>query len=753
MTFRLLSCLVLTAASTVATAVAQVPGYNSKQFRIEQIDAGHWRFTGQVELENEEVEGQKFYANVVDLFTDDNRVEASGNVVYETATARIASERAVFFTRLGTGTFYSAAGLASLGERADKSMFGTLEPDVYFYGEILEKTGEDRYKITKGGFTTCVQPSPRWELVAGSASINVGDYAILRNAVMRVKDVPIFYLPIMYYPIQDDDRATGFLLPTYGNSRYQGSSVSNAFFWAISRSQDMTVLHDWFAQTGQGYGTEYRWMRSATNVGNLRAYRLMQKAATVNGVPLPESRSVLLNGAISQDLPLRLKARARIDYSSNLTLNQLYSQDVYNATQSQSTWNGNVSGSWQFLNASATAARSQQYFNQTYSRVTGSMPSVTAAVSNRKLPRLPVYFALQSEASHPLYILHDRGVELDQSIGRFDFAPSVRMPINRLTFINVNLNVLNRTTWYSESLNQLGLQVPEDYTRNYTEFRAEVLGPVFSKVYTPNNAVADRLKHVIEPAFSVQRITEIPGEAKVVTLGSSYDRVVGGVTRLTYGLTNRVLVRKAAKSATASPLASAPRDLLTASLSQSYYTDPRASQYDPTYQSSYVDTGGGRPPSNFSPVSLNVRSQVATHIGATYRMEYDAAETKLLSMSTGGDYGTPTRQLGLAWSRSLSSFYPTNTLNGSTRFTVLDNRLGTTYSIYWDIQQDKIVQQRVVAHYNAQCCGILVQYQEFSYGSFGSTPFPKDRRFNLGFTLAGLGTFSNFFGNFGGAGY
>ena len=102
-------------------------------------------------------------------------------------------------------------------------MFGALEPDVYFYGELLEKVGEDRYKITKGGFTTCVQPTPRWELVAGSASINVGDYAILRNAVMRVKDVPVFYLPIIYYPIQDDDRATGFLLPTYGRSTFRGS--------------------------------------------------------------------------------------------------------------------------------------------------------------------------------------------------------------------------------------------------------------------------------------------------------------------------------------------------------------------------------------------------------------------------------------------------------------------------------------------------------------------------------------------------
>jgi lipopolysaccharide assembly outer membrane protein LptD (OstA) len=742
--------LVVLALLLPAAASAQVPGYNSKQFRIEQIDEGHWRFTGQVELENEEVAGQKFYANVVDLFTADDRIEASGHVVYETATARIAAERAVFFTRAGTGTFFTASGLASLGEQADRSMFGALEPDVYFYGDMIEKTGEDRYKITRGGFTTCVQPTPRWELVAGSASINVGDYAVLRNAVMRVKDVPVFYLPILYYPIQDDDRATGFLMPTYGRSLYQGSSISNAFFWAMSRSQDLTVMHDWFAQTGQGYGTEYRWVRSAANSGNVRAYRLLQKSATVNGTPIPESRSVLVNGGLSQDLPFNLKGRARIDYPSNLTLNQLYSRDIYAATQSLSTWTGSVSGAWQFLAASATAQRSQQFFSTTYSRTTGSLPSVTASISNRRLGPLPIYFAMQSDASRPLFVLRDGDEEIDNSIARFDFTPTLRAPINRLSFLTLNLNLAYRTTWYSESLDADNQQVPEDYTRRYADFRAELLGPVFSRVFTPNNFLADRLKHVIEPSLTVQRITKIDGEDRVVLLGSSYDRVVGGVTRLTYGLTNRVLVRKAAKEPNASSLSSAPRDLLTASLSQSYYTDQRASRFDPTYQSSYIDFSGGRPPSNFSPVALNVRSQPLTSLGATLRMEYDADERKLLSMSTGGDYGNPGRQVSVAWSRSLSSFFPTNTLNARTNLTFQEGRLGANYSMHWDIQRDTLVQQRIVGFYNAQCCGLLFEYQQFSYGSFGATPFPKDRRFNVGFTLAGLGTFSNFFGNFGG---
>ncbi len=752
MTPRLLVCTALLAALHAAAASAQVPGYDSKQMRMEQVDANHWRLTGQVESENLEVKGQKFYANVIDIYLDTHRLEASGNVLYETPTSRIAAERVVFNTRAGTGTFYTASGLASIGDRADKSMFGALEPDVYFYGDVLEKVGEDKYKVTKGGFTTCVQPTPRWEMVAGSITINVGDYAVLRNAVMHVKDVPVFYLPILYYPIQDDGRATGFLLPTYGRSTYQGQSVSNAFFWAISRSQDLSLMHDWYTATGQGYGSEYRWVTTPTSNGTLRAYRLSQKAATVNGFQLAEQKSFLVNGGITQDLPLNLKGRARIDYSSSLQVNQYYSRDIYNATQSQSTVTGSVSGSWQFVNASLTGTRNQLFFNQTASVISGSLPSLTAAVSNRRLGRLPVFFALQSEASRPIYIQKNGEQEINSSLSKIDITPTLRAPISTLPFLNANLNVSYRTTRYSESLVD-GVPSEVPYTRRYAEMRADFVGPVFSKVYTPNNFLADRLKHVIEPAFSVQRITAIDGEDRIVLLGSSYDRVVGGVTRMTYGLTNRVLVRKAPKTPNPSALASAPRELLTASITQTYYTDQRASSFDPTYSSSYVDTGGGRAPSNYSPISMQVRTQPTQLVGASVRTEYDYTSKKMLSLSSGGDFTTPTTQVRLAWSKSLSSFYPTNSVNGSTRLNLMGGRLGGDYSINWDIQRDVVIQQRVTAFYNAQCCGIIVEYQQYNPGGFSGTSYPQDRRFNLGFTLAGIGTFSNFFGNMGGRNY
>ena len=97
--------------------------------------------------------------------------------------------------------------------------------------------------------------------------INLDDYAIARNTVLQVKGVPVMYLPIIYYPIQDDERATGFLLPTYGTSTLRGQAISNAFFWAIGRSQDATFFHDWFTKAGQGVGAEYRYVSGAQSFG------------------------------------------------------------------------------------------------------------------------------------------------------------------------------------------------------------------------------------------------------------------------------------------------------------------------------------------------------------------------------------------------------------------------------------------------------------------------------------------------------
>jgi len=73
-----------------------------------------------------------------------------------------------------------------------------------------------------------------------------------------------------------------------------------------------------------------------------------------------------------------------------------------------------------------------------------------------------------------------------------------------------------------------------------------------------------------------------------------------------------------------------------------------------------------------------------------------------------------------------------------------------TYSLSWDISRRYIVSHGIVGSYMAQCCGIQAEFQRYNYPTGLGLPFSADKRFNLAFVLAGVGTFSNFFGAFGG---
>ena len=61
-------------------------------------------------------------------------------------------------------------------------------------------------------------------------------------------------------------------------------------------------------------------------------------------------------------------------------------------------------------------------------------------------------------------------------------------------------------------------------------------------------------------------------------------------------------------------------------------------------------------------------------------------------------------------------------------------------------------QDRMLVYYNSQCCGIAVDYRNTRPGQGSVLLARGNRTFNLIFTLAGIGSFANPFGAFGGGG-
>ena len=755
----LFSCVVCLLAA--APAAAQQPAapppspaallttlLNAKGYRTE-IEGDHIRIVDAVEIPMPS--GDTFFADQVDIYTDTSRLIATGNVVVANAEGRISANRVEFDLATGTGTFHQAWGIMTLSAAANPVQLGAADADVYFHGDVIEKLGPRRYKITRGGFTTCVQPTPRWEVVSGSVTITLDDYAMATNTVLRVKGVPVMYLPVIYYPMHDEERSTGFLMPTYGTSTLRGQALSNAFFWAIDRSQDATFFHDWFTRAGQGAGGEYRYVSSASSGGNIRLYRWAQNRAeyTTNGVVtvLPADTSYEVMGSATQSLGPAIRLRGRVDHSSNIVTQQLLHQNVYRASNPIRVVEGGASGVWGTLSANALYQRTEVFSSQTQSTVYGSTPRLNASVAPQRLFGSPVYGSLTSEYAHlPYQSLTSGATVSDLSVSRMDVVPNIRVPLSRLTFLTVNSTAAYRTTYYSKSLNAQGVTIPEPYTRRYASVRSDVIGPVFTKIWdTPESLLSERMKHVIEPAFSVDYTSGLPQVRRVPFTADATEYVVGGATRFTYGLNNRLFYR----GRTVNGVRGVTQEFVTVGVQQTYYTKPEASRYDFQYYGNPSRTV----PTDLSPVAVTVRVAPRPTVNASARLEYDVTGIGLQAISSALAMSTvsgSSASVGYTRVRYNRGPWASDYLSGSATASLLQRRLNASYSLNWDILRSYVVNQTIAASYMAQCCGIQVDFQNFNYPTAVGIPIPSDRRFNFGFVLAGLGTFSNFFGAFGG---
>ena len=718
---------------------------SSEQNRYEQISATHFQFVGAVEMN---LGSSRFFADQIDVFTDTFQILASGNVVFASGEGMVAADRVEFDVVNGLGTFYEASGILALGAAADPAQFGTQDADVYFYAEVLEKTGTRSYRLTRGGFSTCVQPTPRWEMTSGDITLNLDEYAIARNMVLRVKGVPVFYLPIIYYPIQEDNRATGLLMPSFGASTLRGPSISNAFFWAIGRSQDATFFYDWFTRAGQGLGTEYRYASGPSSSGRIRMYRFSQDATIFEstGEALPAQSSYEVSASMTQVLGTRLRARARVDYFSDVVSQQLFNQNLFQATRQTRLVEAGLSGTFGPLQASAQYQRNELFSNRQDTVLFGSTPRLTADLAQQRLFGSTVYGSLSSEFSYqPYRFLSDGVVTRDDTRAVFQVAPQLRVPLSRLTYLSVNTSATHRVTYYSRSVSPDGERAePVSLTRQFLALETEFVGPVLNRIWDTDSDFAERLKHVIEPTVGIEYATEFGGSERAPLLPLSVDSSIDNALNITYGVTNRFFARARAQG----PITGQTREFLMVALRQTWYSNEEAGQFDTSYASSFL----GQELTDLSPIALTARVTPSRAVDGNLSLEYNVSGGGLRSATVGARFSSGRNSTSFNYSRRqlLPESDPDSFLIGSTSLSTRNGRMSGSYTLSWDIARQYISNQAITATYLAQCCGLQFEFQNYSYPSSSGFPIPADRRFNFGVVLAGLGTFSNFFGSFGG---
>lgn len=152
----------------------------------------------------------------------------------------------------------------------------TRDGNLRVKGERMEKLGPDEYRLSRGSFTTCDAVPPSWEFTASDLDVTLEGYAVGRNVVFSVADLPVFYTPYIIFPAKTE-RQSGLLFPKFGNSSKNGFLLDIPYYWAVSPSAEVTFDLDIRTSRGYGAGADIAYLRPGGSYGSIKTYAVYDK--------------------------------------------------------------------------------------------------------------------------------------------------------------------------------------------------------------------------------------------------------------------------------------------------------------------------------------------------------------------------------------------------------------------------------------------------------------------------------------------
>jgi LPS-assembly protein len=131
-------------------------------------------------------------------------------------------------------------------------------------GKINNNNG--KFDLIDTIYTTCKDLSekneticPSWSLKTKETQHNKNKKKIIhRHPVLRLKNIPVFYLPYVSHPDPSVERQSGFLPPIIKTFSDMGRTVKTPYFWAISNDKDLTISPTYYFDEEPMFQASYR---------------------------------------------------------------------------------------------------------------------------------------------------------------------------------------------------------------------------------------------------------------------------------------------------------------------------------------------------------------------------------------------------------------------------------------------------------------------------------------------------------------
>ena len=723
----------------------------------------------------------RMQADEIIIYEVDNRLVAKGSVIFDQGDdQRITGSTATWNYRTKLGVFENATGFTNQTDD------GTI---LYFTADRVERLGLNEIEITNGKFTACDEAVPKWSFTAAKANIKTNDKLRIRNAKFRIKDVPVMVVPFATIPIKQQDRSSGFLLPTVGYSGRKGLRLSTAYYQTLGQSADVTFRGDLYSARGFGYGLDLRTRANSRSYFNVGFYAVKDRVFGPNAGPAtPDQGGSIVYADGVHYFPNGFTAAADVRLTSSLAFRQEFADGVQQIISPIEVSQVFVNKSWNSYTLNLLS-RAQVISIPNVREKTRNLPSINFEKRPSMLSFLDgVYFSFKTslegvsrreEVDNVVLYRQMTGtdpISTPSIVQRFDIYPQITVPF-QTKYFNFTATGAIRATYYSNSFNDMRKVVGSDVIRKYGEFTFDIRPAALAKnYYGKDNAF--RFRHVIEPFATYRLVKGVNNYNRIIRF--DYIDTATNTNEIEFGVTNRIYTRRYTEAVTAETqrllLQAAPDsgekkdvqpyEIFTLTVRGKYFFDKtfggaliagRRNQLEPITALSFYTFGGV--PRRFSPINIDATYRPQRTIFVNSRMDVGLQGGGLRAVSATVGYDTPLVKLfqtfyytrAVTLIPSLAQYANADgkepgTLRGSqwSPSLLVGRRDRGPYagtSFFFDFQnrratrQNPLISSLFTVGYTYDCCSLALQYYTFNVG------VRKENKLTFSFRLNGIGTF------------
>lgn len=246
--------------------------------RVHSPDEDTWVLEGDVELRQLDL---RLHAGRIVWHRDSTDYEATGGVTFQDRSLLVAAERAEGNAERDQCTL-DGVRYQLLGARGN----GVAEV------AIIDDPGHARLAGVR--YSTCDVSDQQWAFAARELDLDrERGVGIGRDVSFRIRNVPVFWLPWLRFPI-DDRRVSGFLYPGIGLGERRGLDLTIPYYLNLAPNYDATLYPRLMSKRGLMLGGEFRYLtthsRGSFNAQLLPHDRRAGDDETRTGQPRPEQR-------------------------------------------------------------------------------------------------------------------------------------------------------------------------------------------------------------------------------------------------------------------------------------------------------------------------------------------------------------------------------------------------------------------------------------------------------------------------------